>query len=152
MARHPVVLHIFLYMSRAVVSYGYETYTEDPLKMMLVSLQRGFECLLSTWESAFVQSVDDYKVLLSCRAIRFTPNPQENWKYYRMGLVTVFTNYPFFVRGALSPSLHWYSVHSGMSTVLLVTRIQSFSTHRAGHRCSHRRVLGVSRSTSNRWT
>ncbi len=91
--------------------------------MRLVSVQRGFECILSTWESAFLQSVDEYKVLLSCRAIRFTPNPQENWKYYRMGLVAVFANYPFFVRGALSPSLHWYSVHSGMSTVLLVTRI-----------------------------
>ena len=106
--------YIYFYMSRAVVSYGYETYTEDPLKMMLVSLQRGFECLLSTWESAFLQSVDDYKVLLSCRAIRFTPNPQENWKYYRMGLVAVSCQLPVLRPGGTQPvaplvlSAQWY--------------------------------------------
>eukprot|EP01079_Euglenida_sp_SAG-EU17-18_P001365 gene1366-2749_t len=68
-----------------------------PIRLLFRSLRNGFACLLSDWETAVIQTADEY---------------ESNWKMYRLGVLSVFHEHKEYVRGAWSPSLHWFAVHS----------------------------------------
>ena len=79
--------------------------------MVFRALRNGFACLLSKWESAMIQSPDEYEVRCfvfeHCLA-------KSNWQVFRVGIVALFANHKEYVRAAYAPALHFYAVHSGV--------------------------------------